>query len=83
MPFYQLHSLSSCQFASIALTRSGEVFTWGKRDYLGRGGVGTAPVDRTPTVVKVFDDSVSSIGTGGDTMFAVTTTGALYSWYVD
>lgn len=77
----EVHTLSSCQFASIALTQDGKVLTWGKRDYLGRGTADVPKVDRVPGVVEAFSSAfVRAVGTGGDTMFAVTRDGRLYTW---
>ncbi|XP_053991745.1 uncharacterized protein LOC128883423 isoform X2 [Hylaeus volcanicus] len=75
----QIRDITSCQFASIALTSNGDVLTWGKSDQLGRSTNGKM-LDRKPSTVEFFKENVRCIGKGGDTMFAVTKKGVLYAW---
>lgn len=83
----QIQDIQTCQFSSIALTAEGSVYTWGKSDYLGQGGVTSHNEDeKNQTIPKLRVNEnfglsdVRSIGCGTDTMFAIKNDGCLYSW---
>jgi alpha-tubulin suppressor-like RCC1 family protein len=70
----------------LALTETGEVFTWGKNFY-GRLGLGTddywGPTSSVPELIKFFDEKVCVVEAGDNTSCAVTTIGKLFTWGKD
>ncbi|KAF4683923.1 hypothetical protein FOZ62_031889, partial [Perkinsus olseni] len=63
-------------FHTVALTKAGEVFTWGRRDYSGLGG-GSEDVT-TPTKLKLTN--ITHVAAGGSHALACTTSGDFYTW---
>jgi E3 ubiquitin-protein ligase HERC2 len=65
---------------SLALTKSGEVWTWGKGDYF-RLGHGCDQHVRKPTVIETLKDKkVIHVAVGALHCLAVTDTGQVYAW---
>ncbi len=65
---------------SLALTKSGEVWTWGKGDYF-RLGHGSDQHVRKPTVIEALKDKkVIHVAVGALHCLAVTDTGQVYAW---
>ncbi|XP_075228227.1 E3 ubiquitin-protein ligase HERC2 isoform X3 [Lycorma delicatula] len=73
------HIECGAQF-SLALTKSGQVWTWGKGDYY-RLGHGTDQHVRKPTLVEGFrGEKVINVAVGALHCLAVTDTGMVYGW---
>ncbi|XP_021697448.1 probable E3 ubiquitin-protein ligase HERC4 isoform X1 [Aedes aegypti] len=73
--------IASGQFHSLALTNSGELFSWGANGYgqLGLGTTGEKLV--TPTLVKSLAGiPIAFIACGGNHSFAVSKSGAIFGW---
>ncbi|XP_044262446.1 E3 ubiquitin-protein ligase HERC2 isoform X2 [Tribolium madens] len=65
---------------SLALTKNGEVWTWGKGDYF-RLGHGSDQHVRKPTVIESLKDKkVIHVAVGALHCLAVTDTGQVYAW---
>ncbi|XP_018562377.1 E3 ubiquitin-protein ligase HERC2 isoform X2 [Anoplophora glabripennis] len=65
---------------SLALTRSGDIWTWGKGDYF-RLGHGTDQHVRKPTMVDALrDKKVIHVAVGALHCLAVTESGQVYAW---
>ncbi|KAF5270348.1 hypothetical protein FQR65_LT05536 [Abscondita terminalis] len=65
---------------SLALTKSGEVWTWGKGDYF-RLGHGSDQHIRKPTMIESLrDKKIEQIAVGALHCLAVTDTGQVYAW---
>ncbi|KAF5273445.1 hypothetical protein FQA39_LY07462 [Lamprigera yunnana] len=65
---------------SLALTKSGEVWTWGKGDYF-RLGHGSDQHIRKPTMIETLrDKKIEQIAVGALHCLAVTDAGQVYAW---
>ncbi|KAG8288256.1 E3 ubiquitin-protein ligase herc2 [Homalodisca vitripennis] len=74
-----VHIECGAQF-SLALTKSGQVWTWGKGDYF-RLGLGTDQHVRKPTLVEALrGERVVHVAVGALHCLAVTDTGLVYAW---
>ncbi|XP_019534612.2 probable E3 ubiquitin-protein ligase HERC4 isoform X2 [Aedes albopictus] len=73
--------IASGQFHSLALTNSGELFSWGANGY-GQLGLGTTSEKVvTPTLVKSLAGiPIAFIACGGNHSFAVSKSGAIFGW---
>ena len=69
---------------TVALTKEGEVFTWGTSNHYGQLGHGDYDGHRLiPTKVESLDGLVIvKIACGGDHTIAITDDGDTYTWYV-
>ncbi|XP_073987726.1 E3 ubiquitin-protein ligase HERC2 isoform X1 [Rhodnius prolixus] len=73
------HIECGAQF-SLALTKSGQVWTWGKGDYF-RLGIGADHHVRKPTLVEgLKGEKVIDVAVGALHCLAVTDAGTVYSW---
>ncbi|XP_054270101.1 E3 ubiquitin-protein ligase HERC2 isoform X2 [Macrosteles quadrilineatus] len=73
------HIECGAQF-SLALTKSGQVWTWGKGDYF-RLGLGTDQHVRKPTLVEALrGEKVVHVAVGALHCLAVTDMGVVYAW---
>ncbi|CAB0009589.1 unnamed protein product [Nesidiocoris tenuis] len=81
----RLNSLGVCHIEcgaqfSMALTKSGQVWTWGKGDYF-RLGIGSDHHVRKPTLVEgLKGEKVIDVAVGALHCLAVTESGIVYSW---
>ncbi|CAH1402584.1 unnamed protein product [Nezara viridula] len=74
-----IHIECGAQF-SLALTKSGQVWTWGKGDYY-RLGIGSDQHVRKPTLVEgLKGEKVIDVAVGALHCLAVTESGTVYSW---
>lgn len=74
-----IHIECGAQF-SLALTKSGQVWTWGKGDYF-RLGIGSDQHVRKPTLVEgLKGEKVIDVAVGALHCLAVTESGSVYSW---
>ncbi|XP_017782464.1 PREDICTED: E3 ubiquitin-protein ligase HERC2 isoform X2 [Nicrophorus vespilloides] len=65
---------------SLALTKNGEIWTWGKGDYF-RLGHGTDQHVRKPTMIETFrDKKIIHVAVGALHCLAVTDNGQVYAW---
>ncbi|XP_065086376.1 probable E3 ubiquitin-protein ligase HERC4 isoform X2 [Ochlerotatus camptorhynchus] len=73
--------IASGLFHSLALTNSGELFSWGANGY-GQLGLGTTSEKIvTPTLVKSLAGiPIAFIACGGNHSFAVSKSGAIFGW---
>uniref|UniRef100_A0A0A9VNP3 HECT-type E3 ubiquitin transferase n=2 Tax=Lygus hesperus TaxID=30085 RepID=A0A0A9VNP3_LYGHE len=73
------HIECGAQF-SLALTKSGQIWTWGKGDYF-RLGIGSDHHVRKPTLVEgLKGEKVIDVAVGALHCLAVTESGAVFSW---
>lgn len=73
--------IASGQYHSLALTNSGDLYSWGSNAYgqLGLGNV--TEMNSTPTLIKSLTGiPIAFITCGGNHSFAVTKSGAVYGW---
>jgi alpha-tubulin suppressor-like RCC1 family protein len=67
-------------YHTMALTQSGEVYTWGS-NYLGQIGFGDNKMNLIPTKVKGLDENeIKMISCGFNHSMALTESGSVYSW---
>jgi alpha-tubulin suppressor-like RCC1 family protein len=65
---------------SLAITTTGELYSWGSNAG-GKTGLSiTAGSTTTPTILNIADKSWAEVSAGNNHSLAVTTTGELYSW---
>ncbi|XP_022244118.1 E3 ubiquitin-protein ligase HERC2-like isoform X2 [Limulus polyphemus] len=81
----RLNGLGVCQIEcgaqfSIALTKSGQVWTWGKGDYFRLGHGSDAHVRRPQLVEGLRGKKITHIAVGALHCLVVTDTGQVYAW---
>jgi hypothetical protein len=70
-------------YHSMALTQSGQVYTWGE-NYLGQIGFGDNKMKLTPTKVESFNEiKFKMISCGFNHSMALTESGCVYSWVLE
>ncbi|KAK2195983.1 bifunctional Regulator of chromosome condensation [Babesia duncani] len=71
------------QFFSWALDNNGNLYTWGRIDYIGHGLLPENPIYK-PTllnsIITLEDEEVDFCFNGADTCFAVTDIGRVFAW---
>ena len=67
--------------AVAAITKSGDVYTWGRNNYgqIGNGQIGADVYQTTPVKVQGISN-IDSISLNGDSIAALATNGDLYCW---
>lgn len=73
-------SVAADNGAVAAITKTGDVYTWGRNTYgqIGNGEIGAEAYQTTP--FKVALSNIASIGIDGDSVAALGTNGDLYGW---
>jgi alpha-tubulin suppressor-like RCC1 family protein len=79
-PEVEWHQIACGANCTVAITPTGELFTWGKYFALGHGNL--EQVDQPKQVASLIGKKVAHVSCGHHHTVVVTSEGDLYTWYV-